>query len=46
MTYEMELALQNTFLDFVNLTITAAWVILAVLVLRAVLTRVPRKYVC
>ena len=46
MTYEMELALQNTFLDFVNLTITAAWVIVAVLVLRAVLTRVPRKYVC
>lgn len=46
MTYEMELALQNTFLEFVNLTITAAWVILAVLVLRAVLTRVPRKYVC
>ena len=42
----MELALQNTFLDFVNITITAAWVIVAVLVLRAVLTRVPRKYVC
>ncbi|MBQ2368582.1 MAG: hypothetical protein II301_00490, partial [Peptococcaceae bacterium] len=46
MTWETELALQNIFLDFVNLSITASWVILAVLILRAVLTRVPKKYVC
>ena len=46
MTWEMELALQNTFLDFVNFTLTASWIILAVLILRVVLYRVPRKYVC
>ena len=41
-----EMTLQNTFLDFVNFTITGGWIILAVLILRAMLGRVPRKYMC
>ncbi len=44
MTWEM--TLQNTFLDVVNLSITAGFVIVMVLVLRAVLSRVPKKFVC
>ncbi len=44
MTWEM--TLQNTFLGVVNLSITAGFVIVMVLVLRAVLSRVPKKFVC
>ncbi len=41
-----ELNLQNIFLDTVNLSITASWVIIAVLLLRLILKPVPKKYVC
>ncbi len=44
MTWEMDL--QNFFLDVVNLSITASWVITAVLLLRLLLKPVPKKYVC
>ncbi len=41
-----EMHLQNLFLEVVNLSITASWVIAAVLLLRLILKPVPKKYVC
>lgn len=39
-------ALEQLFLDVVNLSVTASWVIAVVLVLRLILKPVPKKYVC
>ena len=39
-------ALEQLFLDVVNLSLTASWVIAVVLLLRFVLKPVPKKYVC
>ncbi len=39
-------ALEQLFLDIVNLSLTASWVIAIVLLLRFVLKPVPKKYVC
>lgn len=41
-----EYTLQDMFLRFFSFTQTAGWIILAVLILRAILYRVPRKYMC
>ena len=38
--------MEQIFLDVVNLSLTASWVIAVVLLLRFVLKPVPRKYVC
>ncbi len=39
-------ALEQLFLDVVNLSVTASWVIAIVLLLRLILKPVPKKYVC
>lgn len=39
-------ALEQLFLDVVNLSVTASWVIAVVLILRLILKPVPKKYVC
>lgn len=39
-------ALEQLFLDVVNLSVTASWVIAVVLLLRLILKPVPKKYVC
>ena len=38
--------MEQIFLDVVNLSLTASWVIAVVLLLRALLKPVPKKYVC
>lgn len=38
--------METVFLKIVNMSITAAWLILAVLVLRYVLRRVPKRIMC
>lgn len=38
--------MDDIFLDVVNLSLTASWVIMVVLLLRLLLRPVPKKYVC
>lgn len=42
----MMTALEQLFLDVVNLSVTASWVIAVVLLMRLILKPVPKKYVC
>ena len=36
----------NLFVDFLNISITASWIILAVILIRLIFKKIPRKFIC